>query len=82
MITPALRRFAGLSVTELFRLDLNGLSVAECIAHGYLLECIQSGFDKSRAEVIERLDGRVKETKEIGGNVTVTIVRDTPQLGI
>lgn len=67
VITPAMRRFADLSVNELFRLDVAKLTVAENIAVRYLIESLQTGYDRSSAEVIERLDGKVKEVKEISG---------------
>lgn len=67
IVTPALRRFAYMTPAEFFRLDLQHMTLAEVIAAGYMTEAMQSGFERGRAEVLDRLDGKVKEVKEVTG---------------
>ena len=60
------------------------MTVAEAIAAGYCFEAIQSGNERARAEVTDRLDGALKGHGDLnllnqGGNVL--IVRGAPELG-
>ena len=59
VITPALRRFANLPVSQFYRLPVYDLTVAEAIAAGYLTLAMQREGDRARDEVTDRLDGSV-----------------------
>ena len=62
VITPAIRRFAGLTLPQLYALDGERLTVAELIAVRYLTQAmtVEQG-DRARADVTDRLDGAVKD---------------------
>lgn len=81
MVTPAIRRFAHMTLSQLKAMDHAKLNVAEAIAVTYLLDALQTGSfstgAKSRAEVTERLDGPTGKGGDTniqvnGGQVVVT----------
>ncbi len=59
-ITPHLRRLAGMSVKDFYRLPIYELTMAEAIAAGILTLAIQSEGGRERNMVLDRLDGSLK----------------------
>ena len=63
LITPLIRKYLAMDPADFWRLKFK--TVAEIVAAGYVFEAMQSGYDRGRTEVIERADGKVKETHEL-----------------
>ena len=76
VITPALRRFANLSVSQFWRLPIYDLTVAEAIAAGYLTLAMQTQGDRARDEVTDRLDGPIDERAKAAGLMRELIIRE------
>ena len=62
-ITPRIKHYLDMDPAEFFR--LRPKTVADIVAMGYVLEAMQSGFDRGRTEVIERADGKVTTPIEV-----------------
>lgn len=56
-ITPRMERMLDMPLAEFFRIEYK--TAADAVAGAYVLEAMMSGFDKSRQELIERIDGKV-----------------------
>ena len=59
LITPRLRQMANMTIGDFFALPLQKMTLADIIAAGYMLEAMQSGGERARAEVTDRLDGGI-----------------------
>lgn len=77
LITPAMRRFAGMTSYQLLNMpqkEMDRLTAAELIALRYICEAMSTGFERSSAEVIERLDGKVKDVTAIEASGEVNLI--------
>ena len=84
LITPALRKFAHLTLPELYELDGTKLTIGELIAVRYLAESMAVGSgDRARADVTDRLDGAVKDGigRIVAENIQI-VYNNVPRLGI
>lgn len=68
MITPHLRRFATLPVSDFYRLPLYSMTMAEAIAAGLLTLSLQASGSKERDQVLDRLDGGVAKNLDVEVN--------------
>lgn len=81
VITPHLRRFAQMQTIELLNMPqevLDRLTPAEMVAYKIICEAMTSGpgMQHSTRELLERLDGKVKESIEMKteGEMVITTV--------
>ena len=63
MITPRIKRLLDMEPADFFRFVPK--TVADVVAMAYVFEAMQSGYDRARQEVIERVDGKVPDKIEI-----------------
>lgn len=77
VITPAMRRFAAMSLEEVQQLAQNPgkMTAGEAIALGMIIKAATNGAfgDKTRETVLERLDGINKFVFEVSIGNTVTL---------
>ena len=79
LITPRIRRMAQMEPQKFFPQRFT--TVADIIAAGYVFEAMQSGYDRGREQVINRLDGavEVKVDAKVEHQLPETVVIDTPR---